>query len=125
MKKYQLLAVFNHAHELASVKTLLESENIDCQVKDELTAQVYTLSSNALGGIKLLVHPSEIDRARLILNESPYLVDSQHENDFLKKIAKLTENIPILKSLRVELRLLILATVFFGILVFGVLKVMS
>lgn len=125
MRKYQLLAVFNHAHELASVKALLESENIDCQVKDELTAQVYTLSSNALGGIKLLVHQSEIDRARLILNESPYLVDSQHENDFLKKIAKLTENVPILKSLKVELRLLILAAVFFGILVFGVLKIMS
>lgn len=125
MDSYKLLAVFNYAHELVSVKALLESENIDCQVKDELTVQVQNFVSNAVGGIKLLVHQSNMEKARNILAGNPFLIGATNENIFLKKLAKKTDNIALLKSLKVELRLLILAAIFFGILVFGVLNIMS
>lgn len=125
MDSYKLLAVFNYAHELVSVKALLESENIDCQVKDELTVQVQNFVSNAVGGIKLLVHQSNMEKARNILAGNPFLIGATNENLFLKKLAKKTDNIALLKPLKVELRLLILAAMFFGILVFGLLNIMS
>lgn len=125
MENYQLLAVFSYPHELATVKSLLESEDIDCYVKDELTVQVDNFVSNAIGGIRLLVHESNIERSRSILKGNPFLVVEDSDHDFLEKFALRTNMIPILGSLKVELRLLFLAALFFGSLVFGAIFIMN
>ena len=125
MENYQLLAVFSYPHELVTVKSLLESEGVDCYVKDELTVQVDNFVSNAIGGIRLLVHESNIERARIILSGNPFLVADNASNDFLEKFALRTNRIPILGALKTELRLLLLAALFFGALVFGIVIVMS
>jgi Putative prokaryotic signal transducing protein len=41
----------------------LENEGINCYLKDEFTVTIDPILSNAVGGIKLCVHPAQIERA--------------------------------------------------------------
>jgi len=56
--------------ELAVVKSKLESEDIDCRVLDENTVQVHNFLSQAIGGVRLQVAESNLERAREIVEES-------------------------------------------------------
>ena len=56
--------------ELAVVKSKLESEGIECKVLDENTVQVHNFLSQAIGGVRLQVAESNLERARKILEES-------------------------------------------------------
>lgn len=42
----------------------LENEGINCYLKDEFTVTIDPILSNAIGGIKLCVHPSQVERAK-------------------------------------------------------------
>ena len=46
------IITFTFAHELAIVRSILESEGIDCFVRDELTVQVNPLYSNAMSAMR-------------------------------------------------------------------------
>ena len=52
----------------------LQNENINCWLKDEHTVTIDPLLTNAIGGIKLMVHETQKDRAtdllRTILNKA-------------------------------------------------------
>lgn len=52
----------------------LQNENINCWLKDENTVTIDPLLTNAIGGIKLMVHETQKDRAtdllRTILNKA-------------------------------------------------------
>lgn len=61
---------FTYSQEAAIIHALLESEGIECYLKDELTAQINPFYSNAIGGIKLQVKKSDYSKALEILNES-------------------------------------------------------
>lgn len=50
-------------------KGSLEEQGINCWLKDENTVTIDPLLSNAIGGIKLMVHVSQADRAEEILHE--------------------------------------------------------
>lgn len=47
----------------------LQSENIDCYLKDEFTTTIMPVISNAIGGIKLCVIETELEKAKTILLE--------------------------------------------------------
>lgn len=47
----------------------LEAENIRCQLKDESTVLADPLLSIAIGGIKVMVHTSQLERALEIIKE--------------------------------------------------------
>lgn len=79
MKVFQHIATFTYPSDLLIARSLLESMNIACNVKDELTVQVHNFYSNAIGGITLEVATDKYDAAKNLLLErgfESYLVDS-------------------------------------------------
>jgi hypothetical protein len=49
---------------------LLQSEYLNCHLKDEYTVLADPLLSNAIGGIKVMVHASQLERALEIIKET-------------------------------------------------------
>lgn len=103
-------------------RMLLEAEGIECRTLDELTAQVNPMYSQAIGGVKLQVKQTNLQKAVDILKEGGYLTeeDLQPYNS-LSWLDDATSQLPLLKNLRVELRLMILVSI--GVLLLlGVLR---
>lgn len=74
MSTWVTIQAFNYPHEANLAKAKLESMGIECFVKDELTTQVMSLSSSAIGGAKLQVPESNLEEARNILIEGGFIV---------------------------------------------------
>lgn len=70
--EYHTLKTFWLSHEAITVKSYLESEDIDCYLKDELTINADPLLSNAIGGVKLQVSELDFARAYKLLKEKGY-----------------------------------------------------
>lgn len=81
---------FTYPYEVAVIRGRLESEGIECFVQDELTVQVNPFYSNAIGGIKLQVRESDLERTIEILKETGYIKDEDLQpskvETFLHKI---------------------------------------
>jgi len=60
---YTVLAVFEYSTEAQIIKSKLDSENIKTMLADEKTIDSDPLISLAIGGVKLLVHNSDLERA--------------------------------------------------------------
>lgn len=103
--------------ELAILRGRLEADGIECRVLDELTVQVNPFYSNAIGGIKLQVKESDIQKAIEILKEGGYIKDEDLQAPKSQmKLDNATSKIPLLKNLRFELRLMIIITVLIAII---------
>lgn len=105
---------FYYSHQTAIIRGRLEAEGIECFIKDELTAQVNPLYSNAIGGVKLQVRESDLEKAIEILKEGDYITDSDLEKSVPKVISffeRTTSKIPFLKGIRFEIRIMIIVTV--------------
>ena len=74
-EKFITVLTATYGYEIAVIRGRLESEGITCFVKDELTVQVYPFYSNAIGGVKLQVRESDLNRAVEILTETRYIKD--------------------------------------------------
>jgi Zn finger protein HypA/HybF involved in hydrogenase expression len=72
-EKFVTVLTFTFVHEVAIVRSRLESEGILCFVQDELTAQVAPFYSGAIGGVKLQVRESDLNQAIEILKETGYI----------------------------------------------------
>lgn len=70
------IKTFTYAHEASIAESLLRAEGIFCFLKDALTIQANPFYSNALGGVKLQVHPQDVDSATRILREGDAAHDS-------------------------------------------------
>lgn len=68
MKDFHTIAIFTYPHEFAVLKLLLEQEEIRHYFLNEMTIGVFPFYSNALGGIHLKVHRSDVTRAQEILD---------------------------------------------------------
>jgi hypothetical protein len=97
-----------YPQQLWIIKGRLESEGIQCFVKDELTVQAYNLYSNAVGGVKLQVQGQDVAKAVEILTELGYIRDEQVKPDLLTLIEAKTANLPFLKKVNVVNRIVIL-----------------
>jgi hypothetical protein len=114
---YITVLTFTYPHELAVIRGRLESEGIECFVKDELTVQVNPFYSNAIGGVKLQVKESDLEKAMEILRETGSITDSKTESPGLfSRLDKATSKIPILNKVRVEIRMMILIAVALGLI---------
>ncbi|SMN11222.1 hypothetical protein SPBRAN_1462 [uncultured Candidatus Thioglobus sp.] len=71
------IASFSFAHEAHIARAKLESEGIPAVLADEFTINMQWLYSNALGGVKVQVPPSCVERAIEILSrdDSDLLAD--------------------------------------------------
>lgn len=63
--------IFNNQNDLHLVKSFLESEGIECFVKDELINQVYPIGTDAFG-VKLEVMSSQVEKALALLIENKF-----------------------------------------------------
>ena len=73
---YTVLAVFEYSTEAQTYKSKLDSENIKTMLADEKTIDSDPLISLAIGGVKLLVHNNDFERATEIYNDiRPYRQD--------------------------------------------------
>lgn len=116
MDNFVTIMTFTHPTELAVLRTRLEADGIECLVLDELTAQVNPFYSNAIGGVKLQVKESDVPRTIEILKEGGYIKEEDlHQPKNLIKLDNATSRLPLLKNLRVELRLMIILAV--GVLI--------
>ncbi len=79
MQDFDIIATFTLPSQLVVAKSKLESLGIECITKDELTIQSYNFISNAIGGVKLLVHKSKIVEARQILIEGGFITDHEYK----------------------------------------------
>lgn len=102
--------------ELAVVKSKLESEGIECRVLDEHTVQAYNFLSQAIGGVRLQVAESNLERARLILEENGFIGESKEPEQ--SKVEKKISDPKFQKTFKVLLISIITITIALGTLAF-------
>lgn len=74
---YTVLAVFEYSTEAQTYKSKLDSEDIRTMLADEKTIDSDPLISLAIGGVKLLVHNNDFEKATEIYNDiRPYRKDA-------------------------------------------------
>jgi DNA-directed RNA polymerase subunit RPC12/RpoP len=66
---YKILAVFEYSTEAHVTKSRLDFEGFKTLLMDEKTIDSDPLISNAIGGVKLLVHTSDFEKAVEIYTE--------------------------------------------------------
>lgn len=69
MEDFLTIAVFNYTHEIVVLKHILEQEEIQYFFENETISSLAPFYSNALGGIKLKVHPNDFETVQSILDE--------------------------------------------------------
>ncbi|MFD2567110.1 putative signal transducing protein [Pseudotenacibaculum haliotis] len=78
---YIILTVFEYSTEAHVVKSKLESEGIRTMLMDEKTIDSDPLLSQAIGGVKLLVHKEDLDKAMQIYNTVRKYEKDEEGND--------------------------------------------
>lgn len=79
MYGWNIVQTFMFPQDAYMAKAYIESEGIPVLLQDEMTTQVYSLYSNAIGGVKLLVRDQDVAEALRLLGEGGYIVSSQTE----------------------------------------------
>ncbi|RDI07987.1 DUF2007 domain-containing protein [Flavobacterium sp. AG291] len=69
MKDFITAAVFNYPHEIAILKHLLKEEEIQHYFENETIADLMPMYSYANGGIKLKVHPDDLNIVKEIISK--------------------------------------------------------
>lgn len=93
-KSLKTIATFSYAPEMGLVRSKLESEGIECFVKDELTSQTYI--HNAVGGMKLQVKAEDAERARKLIEEMGVFNSSSEKGPGMKQFDRLSRKMPLL-----------------------------
>ncbi|MBU3010451.1 DUF2007 domain-containing protein [Polaribacter vadi] len=78
---YNILAVFDYSTEAHVTKSKLDSEGLKTLLMDEKTIDTDPLVSNAIGGVKLLVHKNDFEKAATIYNEIRTYQKDESGND--------------------------------------------
>ena len=103
---------FAYQHHLLTIRARLDAEGIETFTQNELTIQVDPLFSNALGGIKLLVHAEDAERATAILAEEGLVAKKEKTaSDFLQSFDNRTRDLGLIGGLQAEHRFFVLVTV--------------
>lgn len=69
MINYVVAAVFTYAHEFAVLRLILEQRQITHFFQNETMLSVIPFHSFALGGIRLMVHPDDLEQVNEIIND--------------------------------------------------------
>lgn len=77
MEHFKTIAIFNFAHEIVVLKTILDFEEIPYFFQNENLITIDPLASYAYGGIHLKIHPNDFEIVKEIL-------DHLSENNNLK-----------------------------------------
>ncbi|WP_291860100.1 DUF2007 domain-containing protein [Marinilabilia sp.] len=102
----ETIATFSFAPEMGLVRSKLESEGIECFVKDELVSQTYI--HNAVGGMKLQVKADDAERARKIIEEMKVFAQPVAQPSRMGAFDRATRRMPLLKGTGLATRFLAL-----------------
>ncbi|MBN9285375.1 MULTISPECIES: DUF2007 domain-containing protein [Flavobacterium] len=69
MNEFITIAVFDYPHEITVLKHLLDQSRIQYFFENETMMNIVPMYSQALGGIKLKVHPNDLETVREILKK--------------------------------------------------------
>ena len=69
MHEFITVAVFDYPHEIAVLKHLLEQQEIRYFFENETMMNIAPMYSQALGGIRLKVHPDDVETVQEILKK--------------------------------------------------------
>ena len=69
MEDFQTIAIFNYTHEIVVLKHILEQEKIQYFFENETMSSIAPFYSNALGGIKLKIHPNDFEKVQNIIDK--------------------------------------------------------
>ncbi|MEW5676514.1 DUF2007 domain-containing protein [Flavobacterium enshiense] len=69
MNDFVTVAVFDYPHEITVLKHLLEQRNIPHYFENEMMMNIAPMYSQALGGIKLKVHPEDLETVKEIVKK--------------------------------------------------------
>lgn len=75
MTNYVVAAVFTYSYEFAVLRLILEQRNISHFFQNETMLNILPFHSVALGGIRLLVHPKDLDTVLEIIDDLKYNKD--------------------------------------------------
>jgi hypothetical protein len=75
MDNWEIAITCTFPHEAHLIEGYLNSQGIETSLKDEMTVQVNTAYSNAVGGVKVLVRASDYDHTIQLLKIGGYIVD--------------------------------------------------
>jgi len=68
MEDFQTISIFNFAHEIVVLKSILQNEEIPFFFKNENLISIDPFASIAYGGIHLKVHINDFERVQEILD---------------------------------------------------------
>ncbi|MFB9842389.1 putative signal transducing protein [Mucilaginibacter ginsenosidivorans] len=116
MDTFVTVLTVQYPQQLWIIRGKLESEGIECFIKDELTVQAYNLYSNAVGGVKLQVQRQDVAKAVEILTELGYIRDEPIKPNLLTIIEKKKASISFLKKINVVRGIVIVVLLFITLL---------
>jgi len=67
MTEFVTVAVFDYPHEITVLKHLLDQSELQYFFENETMMNIVPMYSQALGGIKLKVHPNDVETVQEIL----------------------------------------------------------
>jgi len=68
MDHFQTIAIFNFAHEIIVLKSILQNEGIPFLFQNENLISIDPFATIAYGGIHLKIHPNDFERVQKILD---------------------------------------------------------
>jgi hypothetical protein len=72
METFITIAIFDYIHEIEILKHRLNQEGLQYFFENEIMSSFAPMYSNALGGIKLKIHPNDSKMVTAILQEMKY-----------------------------------------------------
>ncbi len=69
MEAFKTVAIFSYPHEIVVLKHILDQEGIQYHFENEAMMNIVPFYGNALGGIKLKIHPNDFEVVQCILKE--------------------------------------------------------
>ncbi|UQD55577.1 DUF2007 domain-containing protein [Flavobacterium sp. K5-23] len=72
MEAFITIAIFDYIHEIEILKHRLDQEGLKYFFENEMMSSIVPMYSNALGGIKLKIHPNDFLSVKTILQEMKY-----------------------------------------------------
>ena len=69
MERYETIAIFTYPSEYTVLEHLLQQHHIRYIFQNETMISVLPFHSNAIGGIRLRVHPDDVVQAKEILED--------------------------------------------------------
>lgn len=73
MEDWKTVITLTQPHEAHIICGFLESEGIETNIKDEFTVQVHNFYSNAIGGVKVQIKGTDVEKGIEILEKGGYI----------------------------------------------------